>query len=730
MTSVHWNNKRIELEFKWTDDSAVRLVRMSDMNLAPAPAECVSPRQVLVEILAPAWGRNNNSQRYAGTKIGAGLRYVDSRAETEGSTHRLEIVQRHRESGLVATSIFEAGEGIPAIRTWTRLSMETGRDPLMVWAVTSFATGAVISDSINAVDVLQSQSGWIMENRWKTIPLRSQGLLGIAPETRGEYCQDVISATALSTRSSERFNPVGAMLDRDSGEAVAWQVEHNGGWHWEIGEKPGLADGEFPPDQRLMDESPAGALSPRRSDDQAYLAILGPTDSLHQWSMTMSPEEAFETVPIAFTVGDGVENVLANLGAHRRATRRPHAQNETLPVVFNDYMNTLRGDPTEGKLLPLIAAAASVGAEYFCIDAGWYDDTAGWWASVGDWWPSTKRFPSGLGSVIEEIRTKGMVPGLWLEPEVVGVNSSIAGRLPLAAFLQRDGQRVREADRYFLDLRHPASIEHLDEAVDRLIADFGIGYFKFDYNVTPGAGTDVNGTSPGFGLLEHNRALLCWLSSLLDRHPGLIIENCAAGAMRSDFGMLGVLQLQSTSDQQDPLLNPLIAVGALGHILPEQAANWAYPQAAMSDEEIIFTMCAGLAGRLYQAGVLNEMDSRQLELVRAGVQAHKLSRRAIARSTVRFPTGLPSWESGWVTVAFESGHETYVVAWRQADAAPVVDLALSHLSADGVTVDQVFPPLDRGEPWSAQWSNRSLKLRSENAVASARMFRLVSPEES
>jgi alpha-galactosidase len=40
-------------------------------------------------------------------------------------------------------------------------------------------------------------------------------------------------------------------------------------------------------------------------------------------------------------------------------------------------MDTLEGDPTEAKLLPLIAAAAAVGCEYFCIDAGWYDDTSG-----------------------------------------------------------------------------------------------------------------------------------------------------------------------------------------------------------------------------------------------------------------------------------------------------------------------------------------------------------------
>lgn len=90
--------------------------------------------------------------------------------------------------------------------------------------------------------------------------------------------------------------------------------------------------------------------------------------------------------------------------------------------------------------------------------------------------------------------------------------------------------------------------------MDRLVEDLGVGYFKFDYNINPGPGTDVGGISAGAGLLGHNRAQLDWLDGLLDRHPNLIIENCASGAMRSDFALLSRLALQSTRYQQD--VNP------------------------------------------------------------------------------------------------------------------------------------------------------------------------------
>ena len=477
-------------------------------------------------------------------------------------------------------------------------------------------------------------------------------------------------------------------------------------------------------DRPVGTDEAAAPPSHEHRKDGAYVAVLGPTDTLHHWSVTVAAGKAFTTIPVTFTVGSGFDEAFGQLARHRRAARRRHPQDVALPVIFNDYMDTLEGDPTEAKLLPLIDAAAEVGSEYFCIDAGWYDDTAGWWSSVGDWVPSTVRFPRGFRFIVDHIRSLGMTAGLWLEPEVVGVTSRASGTLPSSSFLQRRGARVRERDRYLLDLRSEEARAHLDQAVDRLVDELGIGYFKLDYNVTPGPGTDLDAESVGDGLLQHNRALLTWLDTVLDRHPTLVLENCGSGALRSDFGMLSHLQLQSTSDQQDPLLYPMIAVGALVHILPEQAANWAYPQASMTDEEIAFTMCTGLAGRLYQSGLVDRMSPEQRALVAAGVEAHKATRSALARSIPRFPTGVPSWNSEWVTVAFDAGADTYVLAWRQQHAAQEVALELPHLGGADVTITQVYPPTETLPEWNTDRTPTGLVLKAGDNAAAARMLRL------
>jgi alpha-galactosidase len=720
---IDWITSAFALRFLADDDGPIRLVDLGEDN-SGFSATYNQAHQPLVEVMSPQLGNqtSSNSSRHSGTHLGGALRYVRHEETTTDGVDRLVIEQSDPATGLTCLSSFEAQPRVPAVRTTTTVSVAAGKPALTLWAVTSFATGACISADLNALDVWSARSSWAAENRWTRQPLRSAGLIATRPNARGETCRSAINVFSTSTWSSGISIPAGAVQNRDTGVTLAWQIEHNGPWLWEAGERPAWS--------RHLDNLPVGseeAAGPPvedPTDDGAYVAALGPTDTLHHWSYTVDGDTTFTSVPVTFTIADSFDLAFHRLATHRRAARRSHPQNDALPVIFNDYMDTLEGDPTEAKLLPLIDAAAEVGCEYFCIDAGWYDDTAGWWASVGDWVPSTVRFPRGLAFVVDHVRNRGMTPGLWLEPEVVGVTSSAASALPDSAFLQRAGMRIRERDRHLLDLRSEDARAHLDRAVDRLVSDLGIGYFKLDYNVTPGPGTDLNSPSVGHGLLEHNRALLAWLDTVLDRHPDLILENCGSGALRSDFAMLSHLQLQSTSDQQDPLLYPAIAVGALVHILPEQAGNWSYPQSTMTDEMIAFTMCTGLAGRLYQAGLLDRMTNEQLALVAAGVQTHKDTRSLLSQSTVRFPTGVPSWDEDWISVAFCGSRETYVIAWRQAHAAPEVTLELPHLMGAEVQVTQIYPPVEALAEWSAVPTATGLCLTAPEGTAAARMLRL------
>ncbi len=105
-----------------------------------------------------------------------------------------------------------------------------------------------------------------------------------------------------------------------------------------------------------------------------------------------------------------------------------------------------------------------------------------WSPTIGAWQPSAARWPRGLKFVLDQIRQAGMVPGLWLEPEVAGVKSLLAKKTD-NWFLARHGKRVLKNSRFLLDLRNPEVRSYLDEVIERLVNQYGVGYIKMDYNV-------------------------------------------------------------------------------------------------------------------------------------------------------------------------------------------------------------------------------------------------------
>ncbi|WP_426594170.1 glycoside hydrolase family 36 protein [Cellulomonas sp. McL0617] len=657
--------------------------------------------QPLVEILAVGYGRHSGNIRHTATTIGASLRVVEMLDGLGSIGREVVVVQSDAVTGLRVRVVLQVEAHTVRARTIVR---NDGTAALVLQAVSSLAVSAPAGRfGADEVVSIEGYSDWLGESRWTRSRLDgNDGLVRL--DLAAHQHQDGRGAriiSSASTWSSGSRMPAGVLAEQEDGTALAWQVEHNGAWRVEIGAR--------------LDTAGTPVLA---------VVLLGPNDTDHAWQHALAPGEEFETVPVSVvSASTGWQGAIAALTDHRRALRGPSGAGAW--VVFNDYMNTLMGDPTTDKLLPLVDAAAAAGAEVFCIDAGWYDDSGDWWDFVGAWEPSVNRFPGGgLAVVVDHIRERGMVPGLWLEPEVVGVRSPVSNELPDEAFLLRAGRRVVEHDRYFLDLRHEASIKRLDAVVDRLVDEFGIGYFKLDYNVIPGSGTDHAADSAGDGLLQHNRAHLAWLDGVRSRHPEVLIENCASGGMRSDFAMLSRTDLQSTSDQQNPLLYPPIASGALMSISPEQAANWAYPQPEMSDEEIIFTLCTGLSGRLYLSGHLDAMNPDQLALVRAGVDIAQRERSHVERSVPVWPLGLPRWDDPWVASGLKCEASTLVTVWFRGGAQQSIVL---DVPAGAVSV--VFPDSSALPRPGADWSltrlhDGTVRVETSTSEPQARILRI------
>jgi len=678
-----------------SDDGRVHLTHLA----ATGASVALSPDQPLVEILTVEDGHAHASERLIRTAVGERLRYVGHADSGDADAEALTVELADTVSGLTAAVRLATRKGVGALTVSSTVT-NSGAGVRTLRAVTSMmlrvGTAAEPVD-LAEIDLVRGTSEWLSESRWRRTPARDS-LRDLNGDIHGQDARGRVSAVSLGSWSTGGDLPVAAAVHQRGEFALLWQVEHNGGWRWEVGEQK----------------------------DGFGIATSGPTDLDHQWLLPLAPGESFTTVAATLAVGNDLDSALAELTDHRRRVRRAHLDNERQHLVFNDFMNTLMGDPTTAKLLPLIDAAAQAGAEVFCIDAGWYDDGGSWWPSVGAWEPSTVRFPNGLSEVIDHITGSGMIAGLWLEPEVIGVNSPVVDLLPDDAFLVRNGVRVAEAQRFHLDLSHPAARAHLDAVVDRLVGDFGVGFFKMDYNINPGPGSDRGGVSAGVGLLRHNRAQLDWLDAVLDRHPQLIIENCSSGAMRMDPAILARLQLQSTSDQQDPIRYPTIAAAAPMSMLPEQAGNWAYPNVDMDAETTAFSLVAGITGRLYLSGYLNRLRPEQTDLVGEAIRVHKQVRSDIVVSYASWPLDLPGWDDPVVALALHAPAATYLSVWQREDAPTSVSLSLPALAGEDVDVETIFPATAR--PWLTSWDPASALLTLDFTTASpaARVLKIVS----
>jgi len=265
---------------------------------------------------------------------------------------------------------------------------------------------------------------------------------------------------------------------------------------------------------------------------------------------------------------------------------------------------------------------------------------------------------------LDYIKSKNMIPGMWLEIEVVGINSPIADKFDDSCYFIRHGKKIIDHGRYQLDFRNKKVMDYATSVIDRLVCDYGVGYIKMDYNIDAGIGTEVEADSFGDGLLQHNRAYLNWIKFIMDKYPSLIIENCSSGGMRMDYAMLSLHSIQSVTDQDNYIKMAPIAAACATAVIPEQAAIWSYPLAEADESEVVFNMVNAMLCRIHLSGQIMKLPSAQFALVKEGIEFYKEIRKDIKDFIPFYPLGLPSFEDKRICAGYRADKKTYLGVWR------------------------------------------------------------------
>jgi alpha-galactosidase len=276
-------------------------------------------------------------------------------------------------------------------------------------------------------------------------------------------------------------------------------------------------------------------------------AGLGAAELLAAGEVVLAPGEAYAAPAVLATYSAaGLDGVSA--AYHRYLRDRPSHPRRPRPVVLNTW-EAVYFDHRLERMAGLAEAAAELGVERFVLDDGWFrrrrDDTAG----LGDWHVDEDVWPAGLKPLIEHVRSLGMEFGLWVEPEMVNLDSDLFRAHPDWVLAPPGRLPPPWRHQQVLDLANPDCFAYLLERLDALLAGHDIAFLKWDHN------RDLidAGHAGRPGVHAQTLAVYRLLDELRARHPGVEIESCASGGGRVDLGILGRTDRVWASDTNDAL---------------------------------------------------------------------------------------------------------------------------------------------------------------------------------
>lgn len=235
---------------------------------------------------------------------------------------------------------------------------------------------------------------------------------------------------------------------------------------------------------------------------------------------------------------------------------------KTRPVLLNSWEASYF-DINERKLLALAKAGKEAGIELFVMDDGWFGERNDDKHSLGDWDVNPKKLPGGLSGICEKVKALGLSFGIWVEPEMVNVDSRLYERHPdwtieIPGHAHSEGRNQR-----ILDLTQTSVQDFIIAKMSEVFSSADISYVKWDMNRTF---TDYYSRALPAGRqgeVAHRYVMGLYrcMKELTERFPEILFEGCSAGGNRFDLGILSYFPQIWASDDTDALCRAEIQNG-------------------------------------------------------------------------------------------------------------------------------------------------------------------------
>ena len=151
------------------------------------------------------------------------------------------------------------------------------------------------------------------------------------------------------------------------------------------------------------------------------------------------------------------------------------------PVLLNSW-EACYFNINERKLVNLAKAGKDAGIELFVVDDGWFGERSDDTKALGDWEVNHKKLPGGLVGLCKKIEELGLSMGIWVEPEMVNVNSRLYKEHPDWAIEIPGKPHSEGRNQRILDLTRKDVQDFIINKMSEVFASADISYVKWDMN--------------------------------------------------------------------------------------------------------------------------------------------------------------------------------------------------------------------------------------------------------
>ncbi|SEK19137.1 alpha-galactosidase [Carnobacterium iners] len=340
-----------------------------------------------------------------------------------------------------------------------------------------------------------------------------------------------------------------------------------------------------------------------------------------QFTWNLAAGESFQTPEVVMVYsGNGLNGMSQQYHSfYRNHLLRGKNQNLERPILINNWEATYF-DYDEDSLLEIVDEASTLGIELFVLDDGWFGTRNSDKESLGDWVVNKNKFPNGINSFSEKVKSKHMKFGIWVEPEMISKKSDLYHQHPDWC-LQVEGRgKSLGRSQYVLDFSRADVRDHIEATLTAVFTQSQVDYVKWDMNRHITEAFSIKYTNEQQGEIYHRYMLGLYdlLERLVSKFPSVLFEGCSGGGGRFDPGMLYYMPQTWTSDNTDPisrlsiqygtsLVYPIITMGAHVSSSPNHQVGRETSLKMRGD-----TAMAGNLG--YELNVLNikEEEKRQI----------------------------------------------------------------------------------------------------------------------